>query len=89
MKDHVKIRSFLHEWYEALYPIPSQFEKNYKMVQNDQKYDWPSLHDHKRNKTIHIGDFVTKIDSEERFQDLSKFLWIAGHLKPSLFNLEF
>lgn len=62
--DHVQIRSFLHEWYEALYPIPSQFEKNYKMVQNAQKYDWPSLHDHKRNKTIHIGDFVTKIDSE-------------------------
>ena len=46
------------------------------MVQNAQKYDWPSLHDHKRNKTIHIGDFVTKIDSQEILQDLSKFLWI-------------
>ena len=76
MKDNLKIRSFLHEWYEALYPIPSQFEKNYKMVQNAQKYDWPSLHDHKRNKTIHIGDFVTKIDSQELFQDLSKILGI-------------
>ena len=46
------------------------------MVQNAQKYDWPSLHDHKRNKTYNIGDFVTKIDSQERFQDLSKILWI-------------
>ena len=70
----MKIRSFLHEWYEALYPTPSQFEKNYKMVQNIPKYDWPSLHDQKRNKTIHIGDFITQIDSQEIFQDFCSAL---------------
>lgn len=65
--DYKLITSFLHEWYELVYPIPSQFEKEPtvgKLMRNEAKYNWPALNDLKRNKTIIVGDFFTEVDSQ-------------------------